>query len=316
MNSKGFITDQHPFLGDCYQLRSRTGEASATIFRYGAQVTSYRQTSDRQTSDPKTSHPKTSSGAAIDSSDITTPTELLFVSEKATFTPGLAIRGGIPLCFPQFADRGDLPFHGFARTATGWEVSPEESSQSKVTLKLNHAPDSVRDVWPHRFELSYTVEINDQDLLETTVKVVNKNSSTPFCFTIALHTYFSVSEISKVCIHGLQGLEYLDKTQAGAKARQEAERLTFEGEVNRIYLNTDNELFIHDGSRRVSLIKSSSLPDAVVWNPGQLSGASFKDLGPEEYRKFACLEAGAIKTPVTLLAGQSWQGSQVVGCRS
>ena len=301
MTSKGVITEQHPSLGDCYHLRSRTGNTSATIFRYGAQVTSYRVAKGR-------------TGVSI-------PEELLFVSEKATFTPGLAIRGGIPLCFPQFADRGDLPFHGFARTATDWEVVPEECSQSKVTLKLNHTPDSVRGAWPHRFELAYTVEINDQDHLETTVRVINRNSSAPFSFTIALHTYFSVSDLSNVWIHGLQGVEYLDKTQAGAKSKQEAERLIFEGEVNRIYLNTHNELFIHDGSRTVSLIKSSSLPDAVTWNPGQVSAASFKDLGPDEYRKFVCLEAGAIKTPVTLLAGQVWQGSQVVGshvvgCRS
>lgn len=298
MTNKSVVIEQHPTLGPCYKISSRTGEFSAKIFGYGAQVASYQVTTR----------------AAYAQS----PAELLFVSEKATFSPGLPIRGGIPLCFPQFADRGDLPFHGFARTAADWRLLPEESSQSKVTLRLDQTTESLRQeglakLWPHRFELSYTVELNDQNRLETTVTVINRNSAEPFSFTIALHTYFAVSDISEVAVSGLQGLEYLDKTRAGSKFRQEEELLKFEGEVNRIYLNTPSELLIKDRSRRISLIKSTSLPDAVTWNPGEIAAATFKDLAPNEYRKFVCVEAGAIKTPVTLNAGQMWQGSQVIG---
>ena len=36
----------------------------------------------------------------------------LFLSSAARFEDGLAIRGGIPVCFPQFADQGPLPMHG------------------------------------------------------------------------------------------------------------------------------------------------------------------------------------------------------------
>ena len=31
------------------------------------------------------------------------------------FRAGTSIRGGVPVCFPQFADQGPLPMHGFAR---------------------------------------------------------------------------------------------------------------------------------------------------------------------------------------------------------
>ncbi|KAG2568532.1 putative glucose-6-phosphate 1-epimerase [Panicum virgatum] len=41
--------------------------------------------------------------------------ELLFVSSKAIFKPPKAIRGGIPICFPQFGTQGNLEKHGFAR---------------------------------------------------------------------------------------------------------------------------------------------------------------------------------------------------------
>src|SRR6476646_1968945 len=42
--------------------------------------------------------------------------ERLFVSSESRFEDGTAIRGGIPLCFPQFADQGSLPMHGLVRT--------------------------------------------------------------------------------------------------------------------------------------------------------------------------------------------------------
>ncbi len=45
----------------------------------------------------------------------------LFLSGSSQFAPGAAIRGGVPVCFPQFADQGPLPMHGFARVAA-WEL--------------------------------------------------------------------------------------------------------------------------------------------------------------------------------------------------
>src|SRR5215207_1793611 len=47
--------------------------------------------------------------------------EMLFLSANSRLAPGEAIRGGIPVVFPQFANLGSLPQHGFVRTAA-WEV--------------------------------------------------------------------------------------------------------------------------------------------------------------------------------------------------
>lgn len=41
--------------------------------------------------------------------------ERLFLGAQAELGPGSAIRGGIPVIFPQFGDRGVLRKHGFAR---------------------------------------------------------------------------------------------------------------------------------------------------------------------------------------------------------
>src|SRR3954462_5540325 len=53
----------------------------------------------------------------------------LFLSRAARFAPGEAIRGGIPVVFPQFAERGPLPKHGFARTAL-WRLTSDGAAEA------------------------------------------------------------------------------------------------------------------------------------------------------------------------------------------
>src|ERR1044071_9356516 len=46
--------------------------------------------------------------------------ELLWVSKKASYAAGKAIRGGVPICFPWFGghpSQSGFPAHGFARTS-------------------------------------------------------------------------------------------------------------------------------------------------------------------------------------------------------
>src|SRR5450830_1072291 len=51
-------------------------------------------------------------------------TEQLFLSNQSEFREGVAIRGGVPVIFPQFAGLGTLPKHGFARTAP-WKLDQQ-----------------------------------------------------------------------------------------------------------------------------------------------------------------------------------------------
>ncbi|MBV5344762.1 MAG: D-hexose-6-phosphate mutarotase, partial [Rhodoferax sp.] len=41
--------------------------------------------------------------------------ERLYLSPQSVFDGHTPIRGGVPICFPQFNQRGALPKHGFAR---------------------------------------------------------------------------------------------------------------------------------------------------------------------------------------------------------
>eukprot|EP01128_Nolandella_sp_AFSM9_P004487 TRINITY_DN2018_c0_g1_i1.p1 TRINITY_DN2018_c0_g1~~TRINITY_DN2018_c0_g1_i1.p1 ORF type:complete len:169 (-),score=12.88 TRINITY_DN2018_c0_g1_i1:259-765(-) len=64
--------------------------------------------------------------------------ELIYLSENASFTPTSSIRGGIPVCWPQFADLGSLPAHGLLRTSEEWEVFDCKQTKDEVTVVLTH----------------------------------------------------------------------------------------------------------------------------------------------------------------------------------
>ena len=53
--------------------------------------------------------------------------EHLYLSENAVFDGSKPIRGGVPVCFPQFGSLGELPAHGFARTRL-WEIATQRLS--------------------------------------------------------------------------------------------------------------------------------------------------------------------------------------------
>ena len=77
--------------------------------------------------------------------------ERLFLSEVSEFTPGRAIRGGVPLVFPQFSGEGALPKHGFARNQM-WELDDvavgADQAVARFSLEYNEA---TRATSPSRF---------------------------------------------------------------------------------------------------------------------------------------------------------------------
>ncbi len=58
--------------------------------------------------------------------------DYIFMSKNAVFAPPKAIRGGVPVCFPQFSNFGPLAQqHGFVRNKQ-WRLV--ESNEWSVTL--------------------------------------------------------------------------------------------------------------------------------------------------------------------------------------
>ena len=102
-------------------------------------------------------------------------------------------RGGIPVLLPQFADRGTLPKHGFAR-ATHWVLTQESRSDQAHSLafELAVAPGQFAD-WPHACHLALRARAR-QDSLRISLEVTNTGND-DFAWTGGLHPYFSVDDV-------------------------------------------------------------------------------------------------------------------------
>lgn len=237
--------------------------------------------------------------------------EQLFVSARSAYTPGTAIRGGVPVIFPQFGP-GPIPRHGFARTST-WEVAAAGESPTgaaRATLALRDS-ETTRRVWPFAFEAQLGVELLGQTI--TVSLGIGNPGPAPLTFTAALHTYVAVADIARATVEGLAGVPYRDQTRGNASVVDEAPGLTFEREVDRLYVRTPRELRLHDGrgpDARVVAIHADGFPDAVVWNPWAEKARALDDLADDEYQRFVCIEAAAAAEPVVVALGARWTGAQ------
>lgn len=234
--------------------------------------------------------------------------ERLYLSGKALFRPGAAIRGGVPVIFPQFAGEGALPKHGFARSLPWQLISVEQPGQGPASAVFGlEDADATRAIWPHAFKAELRVSIGGATL-ETTLSVEN-SGDVEISFTAALHTYLHIADIGGVRLHGLHGLHYRDTALGGSTAVESADSLRIEGEVDRIYFNAPARLELIDALGRLR-IESTGFADAVVWNPGAERAAALGDLDAEGYRHFLCVEAAAVGVPLRLAPGARWSGMQ------
>lgn len=240
--------------------------------------------------------------------------ELLFMSSKAIFKPPIAVRGGIPICFPQFGKRGTLEQHGFARNKI-WSIDknppplhPNDSNgNSFVDLLLKPSEEDMR-MWPHSFEFRLRASLAADACLSMISRIRNINCR-PFSFSFAYHTYFSVSDISEVRVEGLETLDYLDNLREKEQFTEQGNGITFESQVDRVYLSSPNVIAIFDHEKkRTFYIRKEGLPDVVIWNPWEKKSKEMIDLGDEEYKHMLCVDGAAIEKPITLKPGEEWTG--------
>ena len=208
------------------------------------------------------------------------------------------------MVFPQFADSGPLPKHGWLRS-TEWVVASHDGSTG-VTLRTEESADSKK-LWPHTYDVRLRVDL-DAESLEVTLIVRNPGAEA-FSFTSALHSYFAVSDISRAEVRGLYGSPYIDKTAGRAVVHDSEESLRISSETDRIYTGVSGELeLVDEGS--VLRISSSGFPDVVVWNPWTEVAKGIADMRDDDYQRFICVEAAAAVEPIVLRPGDTWEGVQ------
>ena len=240
--------------------------------------------------------------------------ERLYLSPLAVAGGSNAVRGGIPVVFPQFAQRGPLPRHGLLRQRTWqWVEGAQRGDVVIGVLKISD-DDASRAIWPHRFEAELSFSFSG---LQLDVELAITNTGTPgldaaFDFTAALHSYLLVDDVRRARLGGLFGVKYIDSL-SGVEQHQEMDPFSFAGEIDRLYLDTASvgaaTLTLSTSMGRM-LISREGFDDVVVWNPGPAKAAAMTDLPDDDWLQMLCVEAAAVGTPITLSPGQQWVARQ------
>lgn len=237
--------------------------------------------------------------------------ERIYLSPDAVFDGQVAIRGGVPVCWPQFNQRGPLAKHGFARNMA-WRVEPfDAAAPGEVRLVLTDS-DASRAIWPHGFRATLTVALTSQGL-RTTLDVANTGAA-PWSFTAALHTYLRVDEIVDARLEGLQGAARWDAVR-DVRHAETAEALRFGEEFDSVYAAPAVPLRLVQARGTVEITQSASCTETVVWNPGPVLAAKLSDLPDDGWRHMLCVEAARIDEVVMLQPGGAWQGWQQLAVR-
>jgi glucose-6-phosphate 1-epimerase len=109
---------------------------------------------------------------------------------------------------------------------------------------------------------------------------------------------------------GLENMKYQDATDNCTIKIQKEPRLPIPGEVDRVYLNAPGTVKMVEQERTLLTISQRGFFDTVVWNPGPDKARLLADMPDEDWLHMLCVEAACASAPVTLEAGESWEGSQ------
>jgi glucose-6-phosphate 1-epimerase len=239
--------------------------------------------------------------------------ERLYLSSQSTLDGQAAIRGGVPVCFPQFNQRGPLaerlPKHGFARNVAWLADVPELSAEhARLTLRLNDNA-QTRAWWPQAFALALHIDLSP-GAVQLTLDVHNTDTQA-LAFSGALHTYMAVPDVTQAKLQGLGGQPEWDSlTDTHAPAD---DTIRFAAEFDRVYEASPNPMALNQS---LHISQSPSWANTVVWNPAQDLCKRLADMPVDGWRHMLCVEAAQVYTPITLPAGERWAGWQRLQVRN
>lgn len=246
--------------------------------------------------------------------------ERLYLSPCAVLDGSSPIRGGVPVCFPQFNQRvlgtSALPKHGFARSLS-WQLNSQSvDGESAIAVLSLSTGELTLAHWPQDFRAELQVRLAPGQLRITAT--VRNTGSSAWPFALALHTYLRVASIARSALQGLQGCRYWDAVtdpgDSGITQTQTQAELAIASETDRVYAGAGPLRLVQSfpgGERSALLIEQSpSFSETVVWNPGAAVCAGLADMPANGFEHMVCVEAARINHPVMLAPGASWAGWQ------
>jgi glucose-6-phosphate 1-epimerase len=228
--------------------------------------------------------------------------DVLFVSKNSRFEAGKPIRGGIPVIFPWFGEdpRGVGKAHGVVRRRD-WKVSEGETDLASGRIAMQVEDSSkTRKEWDHPFRLKLQAHFGDELRIQASIE---NRGDAAWPFEFSLHTYLAVGDVTKVAIHGLEGAEYCDHLQGGARHAHGNEPVRITGESERFFHGTDSKVVLDDPTmgRRIE-IEKRGLRSTLVWHPGQQKAAEMSDFAADEWDKMVCIEQACVREDAMVLA--------------
>lgn len=221
---------------------------------------------------------------------------IVWCSPTAKLDGFASIRGGVPICFPWFAQgpQGDLsPTHGPVRITPWRPCEPaggELLAWQLSSTELAGAPGAEH--LPGPFELRYAVSLTPAatPLLHVALDITNP-AQEALTVEAALHTYLAVADVRTLRIRGLEGADYFDKVLR-TRRTQEGD-LVPTGETDRVYDRSAEVVVVDPGHCRELVLEPTGATQTVVWNPGEEKGSALADVGPEHWHRFVCVETAA-----------------------
>ncbi|WP_392564587.1 D-hexose-6-phosphate mutarotase [Orbus wheelerorum] len=211
---------------------------------------------------------------------------IIWLSEKTLFKKGVAVRGGVPICWPWFGKVAE-PAHGFARIVD-WQLTSCSENEDGVDIILSLKDnEKTRQYWPHHFELELKLHLGKTCQLALSCQG-------DFNATGALHSYFGVSDISAISVSGL-GDTYEERLTTINKPKTAGE-MTFNQAVDRIYTQPEPISLIKDNDHTIKITHINH-SDVVTWTPWD-NAKNVVDLGEQSYHNFVCVETCRISKPI------------------
>jgi len=227
---------------------------------------------------------------------------LLWVSPNCDFTPGVALRGGIPVCLPWFGPNAldpKKPKHGFARNRD-WKLSEAKLLADGRAELIFSFTSGANELFDFNFAAQLIITLGANIKLDITVS--NTDTQTFDCSWV-LHSYHPVSSLQDVRVQGLANRTYLDNLENHAAKIQQGD-VSFPAEVDRVYPGIENPIII--AGKPTIQITHHNCPSVVVWNPGTTNAAKIADIGEGNEQGYICVERGAVLAEKwNLMAGES-----------
>lgn len=268
-------------IGDNGLICLSNEQAECKISLWGANVVSYRPKNEKH--------------------------DVFWLGERNKFDNVQAIRGGVPVCWPRFAEEKlncALPRHGFARLSS-WTLKEVAVDNSQMEVRMSLVPDV-------KYNVNATVDcfVKITDKLECCLETTNHGTDV-FKFSEALHAYFNVGSVSEVTIKGLAGRQYQNSLSGEVNTLEQD--LKIDGEFDAAFLGHTGKAEIVDPVlKRVITVTKTGSASTVVWNPNK----DLAEMSEGQYKKFVCVEpANQGETFVCLKPKEKHRLSMVVDVR-